>query len=78
MMLSKDLFKQVLIAILIAIPVSAWAMNQWLNGFAYRISIGSMIFVIAACSVILITLITISFQSLKAAVRNPIMSLRSE
>jgi putative ABC transport system permease protein len=78
MMLSKDLFKQVLIAILIAIPVSAWAMNLWLNGFAYRISIGSMIFVIAACSVILITLITISFQSLKAAVRNPVTSLRSE
>jgi uncharacterized membrane protein len=77
-MLSKDLFKQVLVAILIAIPVSAWAMNQWLNGFAYRISIGAMVFVIAACAVILITLITISFQSLKAALRNPVTSLRSE
>jgi putative ABC transport system permease protein len=78
LMLSKDLFKQVLIAIAIALPISGWAMNQWLNGFAYRIPIGAIVFFIAAFSVIVITLITVSFQSIKAAVRNPVTSLRSE
>jgi putative ABC transport system permease protein len=77
-MLSKDLFKQVLIAILIAVPISWWAMNQWLNGFAYRIPMDALVFIIAACAVILITLLTVSFQSLKAAVMNPVKSLRSE
>ena len=77
-MLSKDLFKQVLIGVGIAIPISWWAMTQWLNGFAYRISIGATVFLIAAFSVIVITLITVSFQSFKAAFRNPVTSLRSE
>jgi ABC-type antimicrobial peptide transport system permease subunit len=78
LMLSKDLFKQVLIAILIAVPISWWTMNQWLNGFAYRISMGISVFIIAGLSIIIITLTTISFQSIKAAFRNPVTSLRSE
>jgi ABC-type antimicrobial peptide transport system permease subunit len=78
LMLSKDLFKQVLIAILIAVPLSWWVMNQWLNGFAYRITIGMTVFFIAALAVIGITILTISFQSIKAAFGNPVVSLRSE
>jgi putative ABC transport system permease protein len=78
LMLSKDLFRQVMIAILIAVPLSGWAMTQWLNGFAYRIPLTAAIFLIAALSVIAITVLTISFQSVKAAFRNPVTSLRSE
>ncbi|HEY8733853.1 MAG TPA: hypothetical protein VIL90_04760, partial [Puia sp.] len=65
-------------AILIAVPISWWTMNQWLNGFAYRISMGISVFIIAGLSIIIITLTTISFQSIKAAFRNPVTSLRSE
>ena len=77
-MLSKDLLKQVLAAILIAVPISWWVMNQWLNGFAYRIPIGIGVFLIAGFSIIAITFLTVSYQSLKAAFRNPVTSLRSE
>ena len=78
LLLSKDLFKQVLIAILIAVPISWWVMNQWLNSFACRIPMGVTVFFIAGSSIIAITLITISFQSVKAAFKNPVTSLRSE
>jgi putative ABC transport system permease protein len=78
MMLSKDFLKLVLIAVLIAFPLSWWAMNQWLNGFAFRTHIGVYVFIIAGASIIFITLLTISFQAIKAAVTNPIRSLRSE
>jgi putative ABC transport system permease protein len=78
LLLSRDLFKQVLVAILIAVPLSWWAMNQWLNGFAYRISIDVTIFLIAGLSIITITLLTIGYQSIKAAFSNPVISLRSE
>jgi putative ABC transport system permease protein len=77
-MLSKDLFRQVLIGIVIAVPISWWAMTRWLDGFAYRIPIGTAVFILAAFSVIVITLITVGFQSFKAAFRNPVTSLRSE
>jgi putative ABC transport system permease protein len=78
LLLSRDLFKQVLVAILIAIPLSWWAMSQWLNGFAYRISIDVTVFLIAGLSIITITLLTIGYQSIKAAFGNPVVSLRSE
>jgi putative ABC transport system permease protein len=78
LLLSKDLFKQVLIAITIAVPLSWWTMNQWLNGFAYRIPITISVFLIAGLSIMVITLLTISYQSVKAAVRNPVVSLKSE
>ncbi len=77
-MLSKDFLKLVLVAVLIAFPLVWWAMNNWLSSFAYRIPIGTGVFIIAGGSIILITLITISFKSVKAAVANPVKSLRSE
>lgn len=77
-MLSKDFLKLVLLAILIAFPLAWWAMNEWLNDFAYRINIGAGIFLMAGISIILITLLTISFQSIKAAIANPVKSLRTE
>ena len=77
-MLSKDFLKLVLIAVLIAFPLVWWVMNEWLGSFAYRIPIGADTFIIAGGSIILITLITISFKSVKAAIANPVKSLRAE
>ena len=77
-LLSADFLKWVMIAVLIASPLAWWATNQWLNGFAYRITPGIDIFLIAGMATALITLFTISFQSLKAALNNPANSLRSE
>ncbi|HEX5153749.1 MAG TPA: ABC transporter permease [Parafilimonas sp.] len=77
-MLSKDFLVLVSISLLIAIPLSWWLMNSWLQGFAYRIHISPLVFLMAGFSVALITLITISFQSIKAAVANPVKSLRTE
>lgn len=77
-MLSKDFLKLVLISVLIAFPVSWWAMNQWLQSFAYRITISAGIFIIAGLSVMVITLLTISYQAVRAALANPVKSLRTE
>ena len=55
-----------------------WTVNKWLQGFAYRINISPLVFLIAGFAVILITLVTISFQSIKAAIANPVKSLRTE
>lgn len=77
-LLSKDFLALVCVALLIAIPVSWWVANEWLQSFAYRININASIFIIASASIILITLITISFQSIKAAIANPVKSLRTE
>jgi putative ABC transport system permease protein len=77
-MLSKDFMKLILIAILIASPVSWWAMNKWLESFAYRITIGLNVFLIAGASIMVCTLMVISFQSIKAALANPVKSLRTE
>jgi ABC-type antimicrobial peptide transport system permease subunit len=77
-LLSKDFIVLVTIAIVIASPLAWWAMNKWLQDFAYRINIGWWIFVMAGGIAILIALITVSFQSIKAAVANPVKSLRTE
>jgi putative ABC transport system permease protein len=77
-MLSTEFLRLVLIAILIAFPFSWWAMNQWLQGFAYRVDIGTGVFLLAALSVMLITLLTIGFQAIRAALANPVKTLRSE
>ncbi|OKS87563.1 ABC transporter permease [Mucilaginibacter polytrichastri] len=77
-MLTKDFLKLVLIAVLVAFPIAWWVMYQWLQGFAYRISIGPGVFIIAGTSIIFITLLTVSFQAIKAATANPVKSLRSE
>ena len=77
-MLSKDFVKLVVIAIVIATPVAWWAMTKWLQDFAYRIAVSWWMVGLAALVSIIIALITISFQSVKAAVMNPVKSLRSE
>lgn len=77
-MLSKDFIKLVAIACLVAFPLSYWVMTKWLQGFVYRISISWWIFAAAAVTAMIIALITISFQAIKAAMANPVKSLRSE
>jgi len=77
-LLSKDFLKLVLIAIVIATPIAWWAMNKWLQAFTYRIQINWWMFALAGFIAILISLLTISFQAIKAAVANPVDSLRSE
>ncbi len=78
LMLSKDFLKLVLIAVLIAFPLAWIAMNKWLQSFAYRVNIGAIVFVVAGVSIILITVLTIGYQSIKAAVANPVKSLKAE
>jgi putative ABC transport system permease protein len=77
-MLSKDFLKLVLIALVIASPIAWYFMNQWLEDFAYRTTISWWIFILAGLAAVLITLCTISFQAIKAALVNPVKSLRSE
>ncbi|MFT3911713.1 MAG: ABC transporter permease [Ferruginibacter sp.] len=77
-LLSKDFLKLVFIAAIIAFPVSWWAMNKWLQDFAYRININWIVFVVSGIAVLLIALLTVSFQAIKAAVANPVKSLRTE
>lgn len=78
LLLSKDFTKLVLIALVLAIPVAWYLMNSWLSGFAYRIPIGIDAFVIAGLLAIAIALLTVSYQSIKAAIVNPVNSLRRE
>ncbi len=77
-LLSKDFLKLVIIAAIIAFPVAAFAMNKWLQTFAYRIHMQWWIFLLAAVTALLIALITVSFQAIKAALTNPVKSLRTE
>lgn len=77
-LLSKDFLKLVLIANGIAFPVAWWATNKWLQEYAYHIDIGWWIFAVAGISACAIALITISYQAIKAAIANPVKSLRTE
>jgi len=77
-LLSNDFIKLVLVSIIIATPVSWYAMNQWLQGFAYRMEIGPWIFIFAGLIALSIAVFTISYQSVKAALMNPASSLKSE
>jgi len=77
-LLAKDFIKLVLIAIVVATPIAWYAMNKWLQEFAYRVNLQWWVFVVAGVIAILIAFITISFQSIKAALTNPVKSLRSE
>ena len=77
-MLSKDFVQLVIIALLVASPIAWFAMNKWLQGFAYRVSMNLWVFILAGASAIFIALITIGFQSVKAALANPVRSLKSE
>jgi putative ABC transport system permease protein len=77
-LLSKDFLKLVFIAIILASPVAYYLMNKWLQGFAYRINISWWIFIAAGIMALLIALATVSFQAIKAAIANPVKSLRTE
>ncbi|MCC6287434.1 MAG: ABC transporter permease [Chitinophagaceae bacterium] len=77
-LLSKEFIKLVFIAIVISVPISGIMMNRWLKDFAYRINIEWWIFVFIGTGAILIALLTISFQAIKAAMANPVKSLRTE
>jgi putative ABC transport system permease protein len=78
LLLSNDFIILVLIAFVIACPLAWLAMHTWLQDFAYRIAIAWWVFVVAGVGSVLIALLTISFQAIKAAVANPVKSLRSE
>ena len=77
-LLSREFLKLVCIAILIALPMAWWATDKWLQDFAYRVNNRWWMFVLAGITAILIALITISFQAIKAALANPVKSLRTE
>lgn len=77
-LLSGDFLKLVCVAIVIASPVAWWALNKWLEDFAYRISIDWWVFALAGGLAVLIALLTVGYQSVKAAVANPVKCLRSE
>jgi putative ABC transport system permease protein len=77
-LLSKDFVKLVLISCVIAIPVAYYLMNEWLKGYDYKINIGVGVFVMVIALSIIITLVTLSFQAIRAARANPTTSLRSE
>jgi len=77
-MLGKDFLVLIILAVVIASPVAWYFMNQWLQSFVYRINISWWMFALAAAGAILIALMTISYQAIKAAVANPVKSLRSE
>jgi len=77
-LLSKDFLKLVLIAIVIASPVAWWAMHNWLQDFAYRIGVEWWVFAVAGALAIAIAFLTVSIQSVKAALMNPVKSLRAE
>ena len=77
-LLSKDFLKLILVALIIACPISYWAMETWLTNYAYRIDIPISVFVLAGIFTISVALLTVGAQSMKAAIANPINSLRSE
>jgi len=77
-LISKDFLKLVLISFVIAFPLAWYYMNKWLEDFAYRIDISWVVFAGAGLIALLIALLTISFQAIRAAVANPVKSLRSE
>jgi len=77
-LLSQDFLRLVAIALVIAIPIAWWAMHQWLKGFAYRVALSWWMFALSGVLAVLIALITVSFQAIRAAVANPVRSLRSE
>lgn len=77
-LLAKDFISLVLLAILIASPIGWYFMERWLQDFAYRITIGWWVFPLAGAVALLIAVLTISFQAIKAALANPVKSLRTE
>jgi len=77
-LLSKDFLKLVIIAIVIASPLAWYFMSKWLQDFAYRINIGWIVFLISGLSAVMLALVTISLQAIRAAMANPVKSLKTE
>jgi len=77
-MLTGEFLGLVLIAIIVSVPLSWFAMTQWLQNFAYRAPISAAIFLLAGFAAIVVAALTVSFQSLKAALTNPVKALRYE
>jgi putative ABC transport system permease protein len=77
-LLSKDFLRLVFIAIIIATPLSWIFMNEWLKDFAYRIKIDWIVFIAAGIAAVLVALLTVSVKAIKAAIANPVKSLRTE
>jgi putative ABC transport system permease protein len=78
LLLGKDFLKLVLIGGLIAVPISLWVTNEWLSGFAYQIKIGPAPFLVTIALSLLVAALTVSSRAIKAALMNPVKSLRSE
>jgi putative ABC transport system permease protein len=68
----------VLLAFVIATPIAWWFMNKWLQEFAFRIDLNWMIFAVTGCVALVVALITLSFQAIRAAIANPVESLKTE
>ena len=77
-LLSKDFLVLVIISMFVAGPLSYYFMNRWLEGYEYRITLSAWIFLIAAGGALVIALLTVSYQAIRAALANPVKSLRSE
>jgi ABC-type antimicrobial peptide transport system permease subunit len=77
-LLSKDFAKLVVLSMFIAMPLAYWAMRQWLQSYVYRTALSWWIFAAAGAGILAITLLTVSVQSLRAALMNPVESLRGE
>jgi putative ABC transport system permease protein len=77
-LMSSEFIKLIVVAFVIAAPLAWYAMDQWLSGFAYKVSISLMVFVYAGVAALVIALLTVSFESFRAASTNPVTSLRSE
>ena len=77
-LLSKEFLSLVIISILIASPIAWYAMHLWLQGYTYRINMQWWVFVMAGMLSVIVSLITVSFQAIKAAIANPVKSLRME
>jgi putative ABC transport system permease protein len=77
-LLSKDFLKLVIISFLIASPVAWWAMSKWLQNYSYRINIEWWVFAVAGITSVFIAISTVSYQAIKAAITNPVKSLKSE
>jgi putative ABC transport system permease protein len=76
--LSKDFIKLVAIAFVVATPIAWWALHKWLDDFAFKTEISWWVFVVSGLGMIVIALITLSVQTIRAAMANPVNSLRSE
>ena len=78
LLLSKEFLIWIVIANIVAWPLAWFIMNKWLQNFAYRVDIGIWIFILSASLALIIALVTVSYQSIRAAVANPVESLRYE